>query len=98
MIECSHILVFAAWDRYTSERIDAVYDLTTDERELPRGRFSRYTNQLKDLYLNQSAVENFVHIARQTYIALGLALAQAAELQISSTPVEGFDNKVIEKY
>ena len=26
MRECSHVLVFAAWDRYTEERIDKVYD------------------------------------------------------------------------
>ena len=40
MRECSHVLVFAAWDTYTAERIDKVYDFTTDERGLPRGRFS----------------------------------------------------------
>src|SRR5690606_22721807 len=43
MRDCSHVLVFAAWDRYTDERIDRVYDRITDERGLPRGRFSRYT-------------------------------------------------------
>ena len=32
MRECSHVLVFAAWDTYTAERIDKVYDFTTDER------------------------------------------------------------------
>ena len=95
--ECSHVLVFAAWNRYTAERIDSVFDFTTDERGLPKGRFSRYTDQLKALYLNQTAEENFTHIARQTYIALGLALAQAAELQIGSTPVEGFDNRVVDE-
>lgn len=91
MRDCSHVLVFAAWDNYTQERIDAMFDYTTDERGLPRGRFSRYTDMLKQKMLNQSADENFNHAARQTYIALGLALAQAAELRIDTTPVEGFD-------
>ena len=36
--------------------------------------------------------ENFAHTARQAYIGLGFALAQAAELKIDSTPMEGFDN------
>ncbi|WP_160070376.1 nitroreductase family protein [Sphingobacterium bovisgrunnientis] len=97
MRDCSHVLIFAAWDRYTAERIDEVYDWTTHERGLPQGRFSSYTDKLKEMYLNQTAEENHAHIARQTYIALGLALAQAAELKIDSTPVEGFDNLLVDK-
>lgn len=97
MRECSHVLIFAGWDRYTAERIDKVYDFTTDERGLPRGRFSSYTDKLKSIYLAQSADENFAHIARQTYIALGMALAQAAELKIDTTPVEGFRNKAVDE-
>ncbi|MCW8312993.1 nitroreductase family protein [Sphingobacterium thalpophilum] len=96
MRECSHVLVFAAWDRYTAERIDKVYDFTTDERNLPRGRFGSYTDKLKSIYLNEAAENNFAHTARQTYIALGLALAQAAELRVDSTPAEGFDNSVVD--
>lgn len=96
MRECSHVLIFAAWDRYTAERIDEVYDFTTDERELPRGRFESYTDKIKSIYLDQPAEENFAHAARQAYIALGLALAQAAELKIDSTPAEGFDQKVVD--
>lgn len=97
MRDCSHVLVFAAWDRYTDERIDEVYDRITDERGLPRGRFSRYTNQIKTLYGSQTAEEHFAHTARQTYIALGLALAQAAELRIDSTPAEGFDAAIVDE-
>ena len=97
MRECSHVIVFAAWDRYTAERIDKVYDLTTDERELPRGRFGSYTDKLKEIYLEQPAEINFAHTARQTYIALGLALAEAAELKIDTTPAEGFNNEVIDE-
>lgn len=96
MRDCSQIIVFAAWNRYTAERIDKVYNFTTDERGLPRGRFERYTDQLKALYLNQTAEENFAHIARQTYIALGLSLAQAAELKVDTTPVEGFSNTLVD--
>lgn len=97
MRDCSHVIVFAAWDRYTADKIDKVYDFTTDERDLPRGRFASYTDKLKEIYLNESADKNHAHAARQTYIALGLALAQAAELKIDSTPVEGFNNELIDK-
>lgn len=97
MRDCSHVLVFAAWDRYTAERIDRVYDRMTDERGLPRGRFSSYTDQIKAIYTEQPAEENFIHTARQSYIALGIALAQAAELQIDATPAEGFDSAVVDE-
>jgi nitroreductase / dihydropteridine reductase len=95
--QCSHLLVFAAWDRYTEKRIDDIYNYTTDERGLPRGRFDSYTNKLKALYLPQTAEENFAHTARQAYIGLGLALAQAAELKVDSTPMEGFDNSALDE-
>ena len=97
MRDCSHLIVLAAWNRYTAERIDRVYDFTTDERELPRGRFSRYTDMLKEVYLNQPEEENFAHTARQAYIGLGLALAQAAELKVDTTPVEGFSNEAVDE-
>lgn len=97
MRECSHVLIFAAWDEYTTARIDAIYDKTTDERELPRGRFNSYTDMIKKLYAGQSAEDHFNHASKQAYIAFGLALAQAAELKIDSTPAEGFDNAVVDR-
>ncbi|WP_338378675.1 NAD(P)H-dependent oxidoreductase [uncultured Flavobacterium sp.] len=97
MRDCSHVIIFAGWDRYTAARIDKVYNHTTDERGLERGRFDSYTDKLKEIYVAQTAEENFAHIARQTYISLGLALAQAAELKVDSTPVEGFDNTHIDE-
>jgi len=95
--DCSHLLVFAAWDRYTEERIDKIYNYTTDERGLPRGRFKSYTDKLRALYLTQTAEENFIHTARQAYIGLGLAIAQAAELKVDSTPMEGFIGEELDK-
>ena len=30
--DCSHLLVFAAWDNYTADRINMMFDLTNKER------------------------------------------------------------------
>lgn len=95
--DCSHLLVFAAWDRYTEERIDKIYDYTTDERGLPRGRFGSYTDKLKSMYLPQSAEENFIHTARQAYIGFGLSIAMAAELKVDCTPMEGFTTSELDE-
>src|ERR1035437_3518751 len=40
--DCSHLLVFAAWDNYTAERIDQIYSITTTEREQPADRYNAY--------------------------------------------------------
>ncbi|MCU7616010.1 NAD(P)H-dependent oxidoreductase [Chryseobacterium sp. PBS4-4] len=97
MRDSSHVLVFAAWDSYSNEKIDKVYDHHTDVRDLPQGRFSSYTDMIKDLYNAQTPEQHFAHTARQTYIALSLAMAQAAELKIDSTPAEGFNNQVVDE-
>ncbi|REC55002.1 NAD(P)H-dependent oxidoreductase [Chryseobacterium piscium] len=97
MRDSSHVLVFAAWDSYSNEKIDTVYDHHTDVRDLPRGRFGSYTDKIKELYNAQTPDQHFAHTARQTYIALGLAMAQAAELKIDSTPAEGFSNEVVDE-
>ncbi|MCJ8153826.1 NAD(P)H-dependent oxidoreductase [Chryseobacterium sp. SSA4.19] len=97
MRDSSHVLVFAAWDSYSDEKIDEVYDYHTDVRDLPRGRFGSYTDKLKEIYGGQTPEEHFAHTARQTYIALGLAMAQAAELKVDTTPAEGFSNEIIDE-
>lgn len=97
MRDSSHVLVFAAWDSYSNEKIDKVYDYHTDIRNLPRGRFGSYTDKIKEIYGAQTPEEHFAHTARQTYIALGIALAQAAELKIDSTPAEGFSNAIVDE-
>lgn len=96
VVEASHLLVFAAWDNYTAERIDHVFDFTAAERGLPADKFKDYTDRLKAMFLPQTAEHNFSHAARQADIALGFALAAAAELHIDSTPMEGFENEKID--
>jgi len=95
--ECSHLLVFAAWDKYTEKRIDDIFEFTAKEREMPMERYKDYTDRLKKSYLAQSEKENFAHTARQSYIGLAMALAQAAELKVDATPMEGFTNKELDK-
>ncbi|GHE23273.1 NAD(P)H-dependent oxidoreductase [Sphingobacterium griseoflavum] len=97
MRECSHVLVFAAWDEYTPQRIDSIYNKTTDERDMPRGRFDRYTDMIKGMYASQTKEDHFIHASKQAYIAFGFALAQAAELRVDSTPAEGFDNAMVDR-
>lgn len=87
----SHLVIFAAWDNYTEARIDTVVAQMSAERGGTSEAVTAYYDRLKDMYLPRTAEVNYEHAARQAYIAFGIALAQAAEEQVDSTPMEGFD-------
>ena len=92
----SHLLVFSVWDNYTAERIDNVIDLNVAARgDLPM--LHAYYDNLKSNYLPREAEVNYAHTARQAYIALGIALVAAAEQEVDSTPMEGFDPDAVDK-
>lgn len=92
----SHLLVFAAWDNYTAERIDDVTRMLVKEHgELPM--LKAYYENLKANYLPRNIEINYAHAARQAYIALGVALVAAAEQEVDSTPMEGFDPAQVDK-
>ncbi len=95
--ECSHLLVFAAWDDYTAERINMMFDLTNEERQVKNEFWESYRQRLLGLYPGRGAEQNFQHAAKQAYIALGVALAAAACEEVDSVPMEGFDAKALDE-
>lgn len=95
--DCSHLLVFAAWDTYTEERINEVFKRTNAERGLPDSATDGYRNMLNGSYPNRPAEVNYNHAAKQAYISLGIAMAAAAELKVDATPMEGFDYKGLDE-
>lgn len=89
--DCSHLLVFAAWDDYTPERINMMFDLVNEQRGGSHEGWENYRQMLLVNYPKRGAEVNFQHAARQAYIGLGTALVAAASEQVDSTPMEGFD-------
>jgi len=89
--DCSHLLVFAAWDDYTPERINKMFDLVNEERGFKNEGWENYRQMLLANYPPRGAEVNYQHAARQAYIALGSALIAAAYEEVDSTPMEGFD-------
>lgn len=89
--DSSHLLVFAAWDNYTAERINAMFDLVNEERGFKNEGWEAYRQMLLGTYPQRDAETNYQHAARQAYIGLGTALIAAAEEKVDSTPMEGFD-------
>ena len=87
----SHLLVFAAWDTYTAERINHMFDYTNEVRGFRNEGWEAYRQQLLNTYPQRPAELNFQHAARQAYIAFSAAVIAAAEEQVDTTPMEGFD-------
>jgi len=94
--DCSHLLVFAAWDNYTAERINNMFDLVNAQRGIKSEGWENYRQMLLDTYLPRDAEVNYQHAARQAYIGLGTALIAAAEEHVDATPMEGFDPKAVD--
>ncbi|MGJ8731518.1 NAD(P)H-dependent oxidoreductase [Cellulophaga fucicola] len=89
--DCSHLLVFAAWDTYTPERINRMFDLTNDIRGFKNEGWENYRKMLLDMYPQRDAEENFNHAAKQAYIAFSHSIIAAAFEGVDATPLEGFD-------
>jgi len=89
--DCSHLLVFAAWDTYTEDRINTFFDLTNEVRGFSNEGWDNYRQHLLNTYPKRDSETNFVHAAKQAYIAFGLAIAAAAFEEVDCTPMEGFD-------
>ena len=95
--DCSHLLVFAAWDTYTAERINKVFDHTNEVRGFKNEGFENYRQMLLSAYPQKDAEVNFQHAARQAYIAFAMAIAAAAFEGVDSTPIEGFEPDALDE-
>jgi nitroreductase len=95
--DCSHLLVFAAWDTYTADRINYMFDLTNDIRGFKNEGWEKYRQMLLGSYPQKDAEENFNHAAKQAYIAFSQAITAAAYEGVDATPIEGFDPDAVDK-
>jgi len=95
--DCSHLLVFAAWDNYTADRINFMFDLTNEVRGFKNEGWENYRQMLLTNYPKRDPETNFESAARQTYIALMAAIIQATYDGVDSTPMEGFEPAALDK-
>ncbi|WP_338733942.1 NAD(P)H-dependent oxidoreductase [Mangrovimonas cancribranchiae] len=96
IVDASHVLVFAAWDNYTLDRIENVFQATLKERNLPSDTMDAYKERLWGLYEPLGEEWHAHHTAKQAYIAFGMAIAAAAEQKVDATPMEGFDAEALD--
>ncbi len=97
IIDGSHLLIFASWDKYTDERIDGIFDHMNTERGLPLNTTDEYKATLKAQLLGMPQEQRAAHTAKQAYIGFGTAIAAAAMLKVDATPMEGFVNNDLDE-
>jgi nitroreductase len=95
--DCSHLVVFVAWDHYTEQRINDAFDMTERIRNFKNDAGVAYRQMLLKNYPARDPETNFTHTAKQAYIGLGTALIAAAEAEVDATPMEGFDPKALDE-
>ena len=95
--EGSHLLVFAAWNDYTPDRINMMFDYNNEVRGFVNEGAENYRKMMLQNYPAKGAEANFQHAAKQSYIALGTALIAAAEQEVDATPMEGFTPAAVDE-
>tara|TARA_B100000683_G_scaffold267631_1_gene301585 strand:+ start:2064 stop:2696 length:633 start_codon:yes stop_codon:yes gene_type:complete len=95
--DCSHLLVFAAWDTYTEGRINKMFDLVNEVRGFKNEGWENYRHMILKGYPPRDPEINFNHAAKQAYIAFSQAITAAAFEQVDATPMEGFDANALDE-
>ncbi|BBE17488.1 oxygen-insensitive NAD(P)H nitroreductase [Aquipluma nitroreducens] len=89
--EGSHVLVFAAWKEYSDENVEKYLNNIATVRGIPVESLDGMRNMINGAISGKTPEQLLNWNSRQAYIALGTGLAVAAEEQVDSTPMEGFD-------
>ncbi len=90
IVESSHLLVFAAWNEVTEDKINHFINTVSQQRNVPVEALGDYKNAIAGSLLRLPQDVQATWAAKQVYLAMGTALTAAAELRIDTTPMEGF--------
>lgn len=96
IVDSSHLLVFAAWDEITTDRVEDFIALNAKTRKVSMESLDGLRSKLLNIS-KRSREENFEWAARQTYIAFATGIAAAAEERVDATPMEGFNNVALDE-
>lgn len=87
--DASHLLVFCVRTDF-DQRIEDYMNVMTGGHNEFRNKVKGVEDMIKGTFKGKTELELANWAKRQVYIALGFALAAAAELKIDSCPMEGF--------
>lgn len=87
----SAVLVFAVPLKITTADIEGFINLVATTRSMPVEALDGYKGMILGTVGALPAEQQQIWSAKQAYIALGTALAAAAEQKVDACPMEGFD-------
>lgn len=97
IVQSSHLLVFAAYNKVTTEHIQNLIELTAAKKGVTVATLNKLFTTLDAYFGSRSDEQNKHWAEKQTYIALGTALIAAANSKVDATPMEGFDPELFDE-
>jgi len=94
---CSHLLVFAAYSNLSKDIVSDYIKLIALERNQNENDLIDFKNIIISMIESRKGDENFNWAAKQAYIALGIAIAAAAEYKVDATPMEGYNYAALDQ-
>jgi nitroreductase / dihydropteridine reductase len=89
--DSSHLLVFTIWDSIQPEHVDQYMNDIATSRGTDISTLSGFRETLLGTVNRLGKEQQQVWATKQAYIALGTAIAAAAETGVDASPMEGFD-------
>jgi nitroreductase/dihydropteridine reductase len=86
----SHVIVFAAETVVDSHFVTKYIDLIAATRQVPREQLAGFEQSIGGLMGRMNEEQRLAWAAKQAYIALGVLLSAAADMEIDACPMEGF--------
>ena len=90
IVDSSALLVFAAWTGVSQAQIDAFIADISAKRSMPLEALNDYKGYITGSVAHLTDEQKVIWNAKQAYIAFGIGLAAAAEVEVDATPMEGF--------
>ncbi len=91
--EASHLIVFAVEKNIDDKLVDTYIQSVSDTRSVPVENLKGYEDMIKGAIARQTNEQRIEWATRQAYIALGVLVVSAAQMEIDVGPMEGFDPK-----
>jgi len=90
LTQSSHVIIFAAETHVNADFVGKYLDRMAELRNVGRETLYGFEQSILNNLNNQTEDQRVASAAKQTYIALGILLAAAADLGIDACPMEGF--------
>ena len=91
LTDASHVIVFASETNINENLVHKYIDNIASTRHIDRQHLAGFENMMIGTVDRLSSDQKIAWSHKQAYIALGVLLTAAAEMEIDACPMEGFD-------